>query len=259
MLPYPRKALLAPAAASLLIAFGPAQGETQARSGNSMAFRETIDRSVSLSSGADTSVETVGGPVTIETGGGNVAKIHIVRGGVTARELACYRIDVIGSGNRLAIKHVQFIKRPGCASIHAGQEVRLRLPSSVNLSLEGVGGTVDIAPIEGRLRLSGIAGHVRARGAASADISGLAGGLDLIVGPTTRQVKVSGVVGPTDIKFASGANADVHVDAVMGNTTSTSSRIPIRWRDGRAIARVGKGGSVVSVSGVIGHVTLHGS
>ena len=63
----------------------------------------------------------------------------------------------------------------------------------------------------------------------------------------------------TDITFARGANADVRVDGVMGNTTSTSPRIAIRWNNGRASARVGAGGIPVSVSSVVGHVTLHGS
>ena len=257
MLPISRKAALA-AAAPLLAVAAAAQADTQHVNDRSMAFRETIDRRVALAPGADVSVHTVGGPVTVETGGGSVAEVHIVRGGATARDLACYRVDVTGGGRSLAIKHVQFTKRAGCDSIRAAQQVRLRLPRSVNVTLDAIAGAVDIAPVEGRLRLSGIAGQVRARGAGSADISGIAGGVALTVLPSTREVKVSGIVGPTDITFARGASADVRVDGVMGNTTSSSRGSPISWSNGRAHARVGGGGTPVSVSGTVGHVTLHG-
>ena len=257
MLPNSRNAALA-AVASLLAVSSAAQADTQRVNDRSMAVREVIDRSIPLSPGADVSVHTVGGPVTIETGDGNMAQVHIVRGAATARELACYRVDVTGGGDSLTIKHVQFSKREGCDSIQAGQEVRLRLPRSVDVSLDAVAGPVDVAPIEGELRLSGIAGHVRARGVRSADVSGLAGGLELTVGQLTRDVKVAGIVGQTDITFTSGANADVQVDSIMGNTTSSSPGIPISWNNGRASARVGSGGIPVSVSAVVGHVTLHG-
>ena len=257
MLPIPRKALFAPAAASLLIAFGPAQADTQTTSKNSMAVRETIDRMVRLSPGASVSLETIAGPVTIETGSGPTAQVHIVRGAATPRELACYRTDVSAAPGRLAIRHVQD-KRRGCDSIRSGQQVRLVLPRAVNLSMSSIAGDVTVAPIDGRLKLDSIAGHVKARGIRSADISSLAGGLSLVLAQNHRGIDVSSVVGMTDITFARGANADIRVDSVMGNTTSTSPRIPIVWRNGRASARVGTGGAPVSVSSVVGQVTFHG-
>ena len=258
MLPIPRKALLAPAVA--LLVGVPAQADTQNSGDSSMAVREVIDRSFRLSPGADISVDTIAGPVTIETGDSNVAHVHIVRGAATRLELQCYRTDVSGAADRITIRHVQFTNRPGCDSIRSGQEVRLKLPRDVGVSLSTIAGGVDIGPIDGRLRLESIAGPVRARGVRSGELSSLAGGLQLTVNPpTSRGVRVSSVVGPTDITFAAGTSADVRVDSVMGNTTSTSRRIPISWSNGRASARVGSGGPPVTVSAVVGHVTLHGS
>ena len=104
-----------------------------------------------------------------------------------------------------------------------------------------------------------MAGQVRVRGTRSADLSSLAGGLSLTLLPLDSQgVRVSSVVGPTDITFAKGTNASVRIDSVLGNTTSTSPGIPISWHHGRASARVGQGGAPVSISSVVGHVTLHG-
>lgn len=258
MLPIPRKALLAPAAASLLVALGPASAQSQNNSSNSMAVRDVINRSVGLAPGTEVSLSTIAGPVTVQTGGGPTAQIHIVRGAATKRELDCYRTQIDATPGRLAIRHVQD-KRRGCNSIRSAQQVRLTLPRSVNLSMSSIAGDVDIAPIDGRLKLDSMAGPVKIRGVRSADISSLAGGLSLTLLPLDRRgVRISSVVGMTDITFARGANADVRVDSVMGNTTSSSRRIPLRWDHGRAIARVGSGGTPVSISSVVGHVTLHG-
>lgn len=255
MLPNSRRAVTA-AAASMLAASAAAQTENTANS--SMSVQEVIDRSIALSPGAEVTLETVAGPVTIETGTDSTAQIHIVRGAATQRELDCYRTKVDATPGRLAIRHVQD-RSAGCDSIRSGQRVRLILPRSVNISMSSIAGDVDIAPVDGRLKLESMAGQVRVRGARSADLSSLAGGLSLTLLPLdSRGVRVSSVVGMTDITFARGANADVRIDSVLGNTTSDSPSIPISWNNGRASARVGEGGVPVTVSSVVGHVTLHG-
>ena len=260
MLPTPRQATtVAAIAATLLIAAGPAYGGSQTNNSNSMAVREVIDRSVALSPGAEVSLESIAGPVTIETGGNDTAQFHIIRGGATARDLACYKTQVDASASRLRIYHIQDKSRE-CRNIRSRQEVRLILPRSVNLSMSSVAGDVDIAPIDGRLELSSIAGQVHAHGVRQADLSSIAGGLQLDLGQLdTRGIQVSSVVGPTQIRFAPGANADVRVDSVIGNVTSATPAIAIGYHSGSAVARVGAGGVPVSVSSVVGSVTLQGN
>jgi DUF4097 and DUF4098 domain-containing protein YvlB len=257
MLPIPRQAVLAAAAASVFIAV-PAFGGTQNNNSDAMAVREVIDRTVELSPGAEVSLESIAGPVRIETGGGSTAQIHIVRGAATARELACYRTQIDASAGRLKIYHVQDKSR-ACNSINSRQEVRLVLPRSVRVSMSSVAGDVDIAPIDGRLELSSIAGQVRAHGVRQADLSSIAGGLQLDLGQLdTRGIQVSSIVGPTRISFAPGANADVRVDSVIGNVTSATPAIAVGYHSGSAVARVGAGGVPVSISSVVGSVTLLG-
>jgi hypothetical protein len=256
MVPISRKALLAPVAASLLAV--PATAQTKNTDNNSMAVRDVMNSSIGLNRGAEVSLETIAGPVTIETGNGSTAQIHVVRGAATQRELNCYHTEIKTTPDRLSIRHVQE-KSPGCRSIRSGQQVRLMLPRAVNISMSSIAGDVDIGPIDGRLKLSSMAGPVKVRGVRSADISSLAGGLSLNLGPLDRRgVSISSVVGMTDITFARGANADVRVDSVMGNTTSSSPRINFRWNNGQASARIGAGGVPVTISSVVGHVTLHG-
>ena len=65
MLPTPRQAAVAAAAATLLIAAEPAYGGSQNNDSHSMAVREVIDRTVTLTPGAEVSLESIAGPVTI--------------------------------------------------------------------------------------------------------------------------------------------------------------------------------------------------
>src|SRR5262249_31771132 len=139
------------------------------------------------------------------------------------------------------------------------QEVHLVLPRSANVSMSSVAGDVEIAPIDGRLELSSIAGQVRAHGVRQADLSSIAGGLAITLGQLDRKgVQISSVVGKTDLRFAAGANADVRVDSVIGHVSSATPAIAIGYNSGTAEARVGAGGAPVHLSSVVGNVTLQG-
>jgi hypothetical protein len=253
MLPTPLQTAFA-AAVSVLAVGGSAH--TQNNGSNSMAVREVIDRNVALSPGAEVSLESIAGPVTIETGNSAAAQVHVVRGAATARELACYRTEISSTPARLSIRHVQDKSRE-CNSIRSRQEVHLVLPRSVHVSMSSIAGDVDNAPIDGRLKQVSNAGPLRAQGVRAADLSSIAGGLQLGLGQLDpRGIHVSSVVGPTQLRFAPGANADVRVDSVIGNVTSATPAIAIGYHSGTAVARVGSGGAPVSISSVVGSVTL---
>lgn len=229
-------------------------------SGGAMAAQEVIDREIRLEPGAEVSVEGIAGPVTVETGDGDSARIHIVRTARTERELACYRTEISGGGARLAIAHNQFVDQDGCNSIRAHQEVRLTLPRTVNLRLETIAGDVDLAAIEGALTLESIAGHVRARGARSANLSSLADGLELTVGALDQGgIDISSVAGPARIDFAPGANAEVSVSSVQGEVRASKHSLSLRNAGGPFTMTIGDGGAPVSISSVAGDVELNGS
>ena len=243
-----------------LFATGAAAQGSQTRSHTVMAEREEFSRAFRLAPGAHVSVEGIAGSVTVVTADDPTARVHVVRTAATLRELQCYRTDVTGSPRRLTIKHVQFSRQPGCNSIRSAQQVRLVVPSSIHLSMSSIAGNVDIGPINGRLHLESVAGHVRARGARSGDLSSLAGGLSLTLGQLDPGgVRVSSVVGPTEINFRRGANADVNISSVIGNISSSRARVPVRRIHGTANVRIGAGGAPVSISSVVGDVELNGS
>lgn len=252
------KAILLAATAALALL--PAAAAGHPHDGDAeMSVRAEIHESFRLDRGAEVSLETIAGPVTVTTGDGDTATVDIVRMAASQRELDCYRTEVTGGGARLVIRHVQDESR-ACRNIRSRQEVRLTLPRAVNVAMESIAGSVEIAPIDGRLTLSSIAGRVRADGVRSANLSSIAGGLTLSLGEIDASgVDISSIVGPTRIAFGPGTNADVSVSSVVGNVHSTSPSLPISVENGHVRARVGAGGPAVSISSIVGLVELSGS
>lgn len=248
------KAALAAAFAPLLGAgLAHAQGATQDDYAH-LAAREEIRDRYQLAATSSVTVKGIAGHVSVEAAPGNTAEVHIVRLAATERELKCYRTQVTRHARGLAIEHVQFSARPGCSSIRSRQTVRLRLPRSANLHLSVIGGRVDVANVEGLVRLDSIAGRATLAGVRAAEISSLAQGLSLTLAPLgTRDINVSSVVGPVEIGFGRNANADVQITSVQG---SVGSDWPERSGSNGQAYRIGSGGRDVSISSVIGPVRL---
>ena len=230
-------------------------GQTQ-RSDDVMTAQERIDQVYDLAPGAEVSVEGIAGPVTVETGAGDRAEVHILRQARTQRELDCYRTSVEASRNRLRIEHDQE-QTEGCRSIHSRQEVRLVLPRSANLSLESIAGRVEIAPLDGHVELESIAGHVNLASVRSANLSSIAGGLHVNFDRLDpRGVDISSVVGGVELAFGRNTNADLAVSSVMGRVRSESPSVQIYGEDSSYRARIGSGGPNLNVSSIVGGVKL---
>lgn len=224
-----------------------------------MAAREEIHRSFRLEEGARVSVSGIAGPVSVTTTEGDTAQVHIVRMARTQRELDCYRTAVTGGGEALSIEHVQDSDRSGCDSIRSRQQVTLVLPRSVNLEFSTIAGRLDIGPVDGVVRLDSIAGHVTLAGARSAEVSSLAGGLTMnLRSLSAAGVQVSSVVGPVDLTFGRGVDADVRLDSVMGSVRGVPAELDRRLveENGEYRLRVGAGGPAVRLSSVMGPVRL---
>ena len=257
-----KPAILASAVFAVLLAFPGSQGAAQGRGGDRdwierMTAREESNQHYDLAPGARVSVTGIAGPVTVETGAGNRVEVSILRMAESQRELDCYRTEVHASRSSVEIEHVQRSSDRDCRSIRARQEVRLRVPRSASLDLSTVAGEVRVAPIEGTVRMESIAGRVTLAGARSANLSSLAGGLTMTVDPIRSPgVRISSVVGPVDLSFGRGVDADERLDSVMGSVRSESPGLDISEGYGVYRARIGSAGPAVSVSSIVGPVRL---
>jgi hypothetical protein len=251
-----RSSIKGASAAFLLLLPVPGVAAANPGAGNQpSSARQEIRERFELSGPTSVTVSGIGGPVTVETSGGDAAaEVHIVRTAASERELQCYRTAVTHKPGNITVQHEQFSSRPGCNSIRSRQAVRLKLPRSVNLHLSTIGGPVTVGPMDGLLRLDSIAGHVTVAEARSAEMNSLAQGLSLTLPHlASRGVRISSVVGKVEINFRAGANADVMVDSVVG---TVGSDWPARSGGRDRVYRIGSGGNTVLVSSVVGSVRL---
>ena len=218
-----------------------------------MTAREEIDQTYDLAPNSNVRVDGIAGPVTIETGDFARAEVHIVRLAASQRELDCYRTRVTAAPNRLTVAHDRDDSRD-CRNIRARQEVRLRLPRSVNIDMESIAGAVEIGAVDGMVRLQSIAGRATLAEVRSADISAIAGRLTMNLAPLGAEgVEVSSVAGPIELSAGPGVDADVEVSSVMG---SVSGFPDLEGERGAYRARLGRGGGRVSLSSIVGSVRL---
>jgi hypothetical protein len=260
----PRPALLiAAAAAALMVGAGASAigaenyGQTRGEP-DEMRAREEIRQTYRISPRGTVRVRGIAGPVVVETtNGGDTADVHIVRMAATERELQCYRTEISSSPDRLSIEHVQRERERECRSIRSRQEVRLRVPRSVNLDFSTIAGALDVAPVDGLVRADSIAGHATFARVRAAEIDSIAGGLTLGVAPDGAQgVRISSVVGPVDLHMETGADADLSVDSVMGSVRSLVEGVDFQEDEGTYRARLGSGRGRVTLSSVVGPVRL---
>jgi hypothetical protein len=124
----------------------------------------------------------------------------------------------------------------------------------MNVEMESIAGAVEIGAVDGMVRLNSIAGRTTLAEVRSAEISSIAGRLTLGLAPLGREgIEVSSVAGPIELSAGPGVDADVEVDSIMG---SVSGFADLEGENGGYRARIGRGGARVSLSSIVGSVTL---
>ncbi len=229
------------------------------RSAHDLPVREEINRKFQFARFGRVEVSGIaGGPVDIETTGGNTIEVHILRSAQTQAELDCYRTEVENTPDSLTIRHVQDGRSGVCRSIRARQRVRLRVPRAVDVSLKTIGGAVNVGAIDGALRLTGIAGHATVAQVREAEINGLAKGLTMSVAqPGARGIHVSGVVGTVELNLARNINADLTVSNLIDVDDKTPGVKVTKVNATNGHTRLGSGGAPISIAGVVGSVSIN--
>lgn len=260
-IPFRAAFLLSAAAAAFSLAGSAAavdRGGSQSRGeASEMQARQEIHQTYRIAPNGTVRVRGIAGPVSVETiEGGDTAEVHMVRMAATDRELDCYRTEISSTPETLSIEHVQ--RRDGsCDNIRSRQEVRLRVPRSVNLDFATIAGALDVAPIDGMVRIGSIAGRTSFARVRAAQINSIAGGLSLGVAPVGSDcVRVDSIVGPVELNLEPGVDADLRVASVVGSVRSLAADIDLEEEDGTYRARLGSGRGRVSLSSVVGSVRL---
>jgi hypothetical protein len=220
--------------------------------------KDEFRQSYVLSSGAQVEVKGINGSVTIETGTGSTAEVHVIRSARTREDLEYRKVLVEQVGNRFVVRGEN--EAEGRRRAEVRQQVRLKLPCKVDLQIHGINGSVKAAEIEGRGSVSGVNGKVElAQVGGINKISGINGSVSVGVTRLDQEgMRISGVNGRVDIQFTDDLNAEIHASGINGKveTDLPATSLLSEWSRSNFKAKVGSGGPLISVSGVNGKVAL---
>jgi hypothetical protein len=237
------------------------------KGGEDAAFpeREEIRRSYTLKPGADVIVSGINGRVDVETAETDHAEVLIVRSAKRREDLQFRKIKIEHDPSELRIG-LEGDRRSvfsAFGSIPEGrQRVTLKLPRKVAFTTNNVNGDVAVGEIDGGVDVRGLNGKViiaQVNGGVS--FRGVNGKIDATVAKLSPGggIDITNVNGNTTLRFIGEVNADVDARAHNGRVESDLPNLEEtkdEKRYGRYNARIGTGGSHISIRGVNGNVSL---
>lgn len=220
-------------------------------------FRQTYE----LSPGARVELRGINGSADIETWNGTTAEVHIVRLARNREDLEYQKISVNATGSSLVVAGEKERDRNWRGrNREVRQRVTLKIPRQVDFHVSGINGRVRAGEIDGSLNASGINGSVTvAQAVGFADISGVNGRVNVTIARLgERGINVHGINGGVEIQFAEDLNAELEVSGCNGRVYADVPNVTMLGKVTRDNfrARIGEGGTRISVSGVNGQVKL---
>jgi hypothetical protein len=225
--------------------------------------RDEIRKSFQLEPGARLEVQGINGKVEIQTSDTKTAEVYVLRVGNGSESLSRREVVIEQTATGLLVR--------GKEARHLGiwehlfgrnpkEEVTIKAPRQIALSLKGINGHVSSGDIDGPIEAKGINGDVQLGAASqSVDIAGING--RIVVGLKElgeRGAHVSGVNGGIELRLANGLNADLTARGMNGSVRSDISDVTVNKDEpgSRYSAHIGSGGAPISLSGINGNVRL---
>src|SRR5713226_7847604 len=215
-----------------------------------------------LKSGERVAVQGINGTVDIQTSDTKTAEVFVKRtadspSALRRRELIIEQTSdgllVRSQQNHLGLWEHLFGR-------DAKEEVTIKAPRQIALSLRGVNGRVTTGDIDGPLEAKGINGRVElGQTSGSAEISGINGNVSVGLRQLDeRGARVSGVNGNIELRLANDLNADLTTRGMNGRLNSEIPAITVDKDDhgSHYSAHIGAGGAPITISGINGNVRL---
>lgn len=215
-----------------------------------------------LKPGAHIEVQGINGRVEVQTSDTTTAEVYVRRTADNPSSLRRREMIVEQTSDGILVRSKQahvglwdhlFGKDPK-------EEVTIKAPRAIALSLKGVNGRINTGDIEGALEVKGVNGRVELGSAnESAEISGVNGSISVGFNRLgERGARIAGVNGGIELKLANGLNADLNARGMNGNVRSEIPDVKVDREDAwsRYSAHIGKGGPPIEISGVNGNVRL---
>jgi DUF4097 and DUF4098 domain-containing protein YvlB len=212
--------------------------------------------------GAHIEVQGINGFVEVQTSDTKTAEVYVRRTGDNANSLSLRELIVEETSEGIVVRSKR--KHTGLWDHLFGkdpkEEVTIKAPRQIALSIRGVNGRVSSGDIEGSLEMKGVNGRVELGLISdSVQIGGINGTISVgLRRLDERGARISGVNGGIELKIANGLNADLSSKGMNGNVRSEISDVTVNRDDHwtRYSARIGDGGAAIELSGINGNVKL---
>lgn len=219
-------------------------------------------KSFELKPGARVEIQGINGRVEVQTSETTTVEVYVRRTADNPDSLRRREMIVEQTSDGLLVRSKQahvglwdhlFGKDPK-------EEVTIKAPRAIALSLRGVNGRINAGDIEGAVEVKGVNGRVELGSSnESVDISGVNGSISVGLNRLSeRGAHINGVNGGIELKLANGLNADLNARGMNGNVRSEIPEVTVNREDSwsRYSAHIGKGGPSIDISGINGNVRL---
>jgi len=259
--------------------------------------RDEFNQTYQLAPGARVEVASISGSVKISNSETGAAEVQIIRTARTRAELEYYKIEVQQTGNGLVVRGgLQEPDERQSRNIQVNQQVILKLPRRIDLSVSSISGSVRVGDVDGpveaksisgsasignitgKLQLSSISGSVEVGNVGadarvksvsgnvglgqvnnSLDVSSVSGGVKATLMSLSPQgIHIKSVSGSVEIGFKSDVNADFNAEDVSGQVYLDVPNVSRESEEKSTTvrARIGAGGTPITMSSVSGNIRL---
>ena len=218
-------------------------------------------KSFELKPGARVEVRGINGKVEVQTSNTTTAEVVVHRTADSPRSLGRREIIIEQTSDGLVVRsqgtHVGFWDH--LFGHDPKEEVTIKAPRAIALSVKGINGGVTTGDIDGALEVKGINGRVVLGQSEWVEIGGINGSISVGLKQLgARGARLNGVNGGIELRLANGLNADLTARGMNGNVRSEIAEVTVDKDDhgSRYSARIGTGGAPITLSGINGNVRL---
>jgi hypothetical protein len=236
------------------------------------------------------------GGVKIVNADGPTASVQVIRTARTRADLEYHKVEVRQTGNSLVVRGVQEPEERRERNIQVNHQVILTLPRRIDLSINSISGSLNAGEIDGPVRVNSISGSVNIGnllaklevnsvsgsveiGNVGADVrvSSVSGNVGLgevngtvqvssvsgsvkttLVSLSPEGIRINSVSGSVEIAFKNDVNAEFNAQGISGQVYLDVPNV-IRESEEKSPnvrARIGAGGTTITVTSVSGNVRL---
>ena len=226
------------------------------------ATSDETRKSFELKPGDRVSVQGINGTVEIQTSDTKTAEVVVKR---TADSPSALRrreviIEQTSDGLLVRSKENQLGLWDHLFGRNPKEEVTIKAPRQIALSLRGVNGRVTTGNIDGSLEVRGINGRVElGQATGSAEVSGINGNVSIGLRQLgERGARLSGINGNIELRLTNDLNADLTAKGMNGRLSSEIPAVTVDKDDhgSHYSAHIGAGGAPITISGINGNVRL---